>query len=94
MGAYISLLRDEDLGPISKEAKEVLSIIMDTSCTTLASVVNDYLDVSRIEQGRMHFDFSDLDVRDLLNECVTELTPSFSKKGITCLNNIPVQRSR
>ena len=87
---YISLLRDEDLGPVSPEAKDALNI-MDTSCTTLATVVNDYLDVSRIEQGRMHFDFSDLDIRDLLNECVSELTPSFNKKGLTCVNNIPVR---
>jgi hypothetical protein len=50
---YISLLRDEDLGPVSKEAKEALTV-MELSCTTLSAVVNDYLDVSRIEQGKMH----------------------------------------
>ncbi len=85
---YISLLRDEDLGKQTKEAKEALDI-MDTSCTTLSSVVNDYLDVSRIEQGKMHFDFIDIDVRDLLRECMAELSPSLAKKNLEFINHVP-----
>ncbi|MES2985767.1 MAG: ATP-binding protein [Patescibacteria group bacterium] len=85
---YISLLRDEDLGPVSKEAKEALGV-MELSCTTLASVVNDYLDVTRIEQGRMHYDFVNLDLRELLRECMTELAPSFERSGLACVDNIP-----
>lgn len=89
---YISLLKDEDLGPQTKEAKEALEI-MDTSCTTLSTVVNDYLDVSRIEQGKMHFDFVDIDVRELLGECMQELAPSFAKNHLTCVNNVPSKKN-
>lgn len=85
---YISLLTDGDLGPISPEAKEALSV-MQISCTTLAAVVNDYLDVSRIEQGRMHYDFTNVDLRELLRECITELTPSLTRSKLKCIDNIP-----
>ncbi|MES2623048.1 MAG: ATP-binding protein [Patescibacteria group bacterium] len=85
---YISLLRDEDLGPVTPEAKEALTI-MELSCTTLATVVNDYLDITRIEQGRMHYDFANVDVRALLKECMTELQPSFERAKIQCIDNVP-----
>lgn len=87
---YISLLKEEDLGPMTPEAKSALDI-MNTSCTTLSTIVNDYLDVSRIEQGKMHFDFGNVDVRDLLHECMNELAPSFAKKHLTCVNKVPAK---
>lgn len=87
---YVSLLKEGDFGVQSKEAMDALGVI-DTSCTTLSTVVNDYLDVSRIEQGKMHFDFVNIDVRELLNECITEITPSFTKNKLTCINNVPVK---
>jgi signal transduction histidine kinase len=89
---YVSLLKDEDLGPQTKEAKDALDVI-DTSCTTLSTVVNDYLNVTRIEQGKMHFDFVNIDVRELLQECITEISPSFTKNKLTCINNVPVKSS-
>jgi len=88
MRGYISLLKDEDLGPQTKESKDALDI-MNISCMTLSTIVNDYLDVSRIEQGKMHFDFVSIDVRDLLQECMSELAPSFAKNHLTCINNVP-----
>ncbi len=87
---YISLLKEEDLGPMTPEAKDALDI-MNTSCTTLSTIVNDYLDVSRIEQGKMHFDFISIDVRELLQECMSELAPSFAKNHLTCINNVPTK---
>lgn len=85
---YISLMREGDLGVVSDEAKEALGV-METSCTTLAAVVNDYLDVSRIEQGKMHYDFTNVDMRELLRECITELSPSFARANLACIDNIP-----
>lgn len=87
---YISLLHDEDLGPITNQAKEALEV-MQLSCTTLATVVNDYLDVSRIEQGKMHYDFTNVDMRQLVKECMTELAPSFTRANLVCINNIPIE---
>lgn len=85
---YISLLREGDLGPVSAEAQEALGV-METSCTTLAAVVNDYLDVTRIEQGKMHYDFTNVDMRVLLRECMTELSPSFTRANLQAIDKIP-----
>ncbi len=90
---YSSLLLEGDMGELSKEAKNALQVMI-RSCDTLSSVVNDYLDVSRIEQGKMRYEFSEVDVHALIVECVKELTPSIENHGLTCTVNISENWSR
>lgn len=85
---YSSLLLEGDMGELSAEAKEALQVMI-RSCDTLSSVVNDYLDVSRIEQGKMRYEFVEVDARELVLECVKELTPSIQSHGLTCDVDMP-----
>lgn len=85
---YSSMIMEGDFGPVSPEVKDAASVMID-SCNTLARVVNDYLDVTRIEQGRMKFDFSDVDLRSLINTCVQELSPSITRAGLKCNLHLP-----
>lgn len=85
---YSSLLLEGDMGELSKEAKEALQVMI-RSCDTLSSVVNDYLDVSRIEQGKMRYEFVEVDARELILECVKELTPSIQAHCLTCEVDMP-----
>jgi len=45
-------------------------------------LVDDYLNVSRIEQGKMKYEFSDFNLGDLVNEVANEQRPSVEKKGL------------
>jgi signal transduction histidine kinase len=79
---FASLALEGDYGPIPDNAKKPFEIIMH-SAQALVVVVNDYLDVSRIEQGRMKYDFSDFDLKTLVKTVVDEFTPTLSGKPLT-----------
>lgn len=85
---YSAMIMEGDFGPVSKEVRDASSVMID-SCNTLARVVNDYLDVTRIEQGRMKFEFSDVDMKSLVNTCVQELSPSITRAGLKCNLHLP-----
>jgi len=68
---YVDLLRGEK-DPHSPKTAENLQRI-DASAAQLVTLVGDILDVSRLEQGRMKFDFAPVDV----NETARTSTESF-----------------
>ncbi len=85
---YSSMIVEGDFGPVSQEVKDAANVMID-SCNTLARVVNDYLDITRIEQGRMKFEFSDVDLKGLIHTCIQELSPSITRAGLKCFVHLP-----
>lgn len=79
---YASMLLDGDFGPVEGEVRDAMSKIY-TSTNDLVVLVGDYLDVSRIEQGRMQYDFSTFDLRELAATVVTELRPNIEHAKLT-----------
>ncbi len=64
---------------------EVLEMIKDTNSAALRliTIVNDFLDVSRLEQGHVTFEASDFSAQELIAEVVKSLTEIAHKKNIT-----------
>ncbi|MBU3668551.1 MAG: hypothetical protein FGM57_01130 [Candidatus Taylorbacteria bacterium] len=79
---YASMLLDNDFGEIKGEVRDAVDKVY-KSTQDLVVVVGDYLDVSRIEQGRMQYDMSDFDMRDLVATIVTELRPNIERAKLT-----------
>lgn len=79
---YSSMLLEGDYGKMPAKISEAIKII-DTSTQSLIVIVNEFLDVSRIEQGRMKYEFTDFDIRKLVEEVVAEQKPNVEKKGLT-----------
>ncbi len=79
---YASMLLDGDFGEIRDSVKEAIEKIF-KSTQDLVILVGDYLDVSRIEQGRMQYDFSTFDARDIVGTVVTELRPNVDLAKLT-----------
>lgn len=75
---YASMLLDGDFGPVEGEVKDAITKVY-SSTNDLVVLVGDYLDVSRIEQGRMQYDFSSFDLRDLAGTVLTELRPNIEQ---------------
>lgn len=71
---YSKLLKDKNL-------KEMIDDIYDSS-TRLIQIVNDFLDVSRIEQGRLEYKIEKVDILKLVEEVVQELKTNASEKGL------------
>lgn len=75
---YASMLLDGDFGEVKDGVKDSIEKIY-KSTQDLVVLVGDYLDVSRIEQGRMQYDFTQFDLRALVGTVVAELRPTIEK---------------
>lgn len=79
---YASLLLDGSFGKMSDETKSAVDKIFQAS-QALVIMVEDFLSISRIEQGRMKYDFSSTDIRNLIATIIQEQMPSVSRAGLT-----------
>ena len=76
MRGYYSMIQDGTFGKINNpEIEDVLDKIS-RSTTDLTMIVEDYLNISRIEQGRMQYNFTSLDIADVVKDVVKEVRPT------------------
>ncbi|MBY0539036.1 hypothetical protein K2P56_01190 [Patescibacteria group bacterium] len=78
---YVSLVLDGSYGKMPKAAEEGLHQVFERA-TDMAKSVDTYLNVSRIEQGRMKYDFINVDLAPILKKAVKDFTPNAEKKGV------------
>lgn len=62
---YASMLAEGSFGAIPKKAKTALERILQSS-DHLVNLVNDFLNLSRIERGKMEYDFKEFDLKELV----------------------------
>jgi signal transduction histidine kinase len=85
---YSSMLLDGDFGILPQKAIESVQTIM-KSCQNLINIVGDFLNISRIEQGRMVYEKSIFDMRELVKEVANELKPNIQNAGLSLELEIP-----
>jgi len=78
---YSSLILEGDYGPVTDELKKAAQVIFE-STNTLAVVVDDYLNVSRIELGQMKYNITKFDFKELVQTVIDELKPNVKKAGL------------
>jgi PAS domain S-box-containing protein len=76
---YVDLLIDGDAGEVTEEQKEFLDIVKNNS-DRLVLLVNDLLDVSRIEAGRVNLRLQPVDLAGSIHEVATSLRPLMEQK--------------
>ncbi len=81
------LLLAEECGPISEEQQEFLSMIYSTSDQML-NLLNDLLDVSVIESGRLELNLDTASMTDIINQRVALNKITAGKKGITLYTDL------
>jgi PAS domain S-box-containing protein len=70
----VGLLNEGVAGELSNEARK-LTEISQANTNRLLMLIDDILDISKIELGELSFDFKTLDVRELLEEVVQTMEP-------------------
>ncbi len=80
------LIRDTDL---SEEQLEYVDTIS-SSAENLLKIINNILDLSRIEMGKFHLNIETVDLHKMLNELSVFFTPSVQKKGLELKVDSPV----
>ena len=78
---FAEILRDEIIGPIRPEQRELV-VDIHTSGRHLLNMINDILDLSKIEAGTMDLDFETFSVVDAMEEVNTIVNALASKKQI------------
>lgn len=79
---YTDLLLDEIDGPINEEQKKSLKKIT-VNARHLLNLINDILDLSRIESGKVELEPSEFDLQELINSSVPVFEPMVSRKGLS-----------
>ena len=78
---YIELIEDGAYGKASVKLQKVLHD-MDESNERLVTLVDEFLDITRIEQGRTKFTFKENDIAAIVTDVVKEFTDRAEKKGL------------
>lgn len=78
---FTSLLRRELTGPLNSEQRKQLEIVQ-SSARHLLTLINDLLDVSRIEAGRADLEREPFDCAEVIAEAVKIVQPMGERKGL------------
>jgi signal transduction histidine kinase len=78
---FTSLLRRGISGPVNDEQTKQLGIVQ-TSASHLLGLINDLLDVSRIEAGKADLHYESFDFIEVANEVVRVMQPLAEKKSL------------
>lgn len=78
---FSSVLLHEWIGPVSREQKERLSTI-NRAGQHLLSLINDVIDVSKIEAGMIETFDEDFNLKDLIIEAVDSISHDAESKGL------------
>ena len=85
---YASMLKEGSYGTIADTGKEILDRIFGAA-QHLVVIIDDFLNISRIEQGRMQYDFGPVDMRQLATGIMNDLKQGAEQKGLQLVFDAP-----
>src|SRR5665811_996359 len=77
----VSMIRDGEYGEVGKDLRQPLEDI-NTSSERLIHLVNDLLNLSRIQAGRLKYTLSEFSIADVIIKTVHLLQPLSQEKGL------------
>ena len=77
----LRLLLDGDVGKMSKEQDDFLERGYQTN-ERMINLVNDLLDVSRIEEGRFGYNFQEVEIANIIRKAIAEVSIVAAKRNI------------
>lgn len=90
---YASILMTGKLGPVSPVQKERLEKINSHS-NNLTHLINNLLDIARIESGRVQMEIKEVVIKDLLDSIIDTITPQIKEKNISLKINIKTDATK
>jgi PAS domain S-box-containing protein len=88
---FSSVILNEWLGPVNAEQKENLAIIL-RSGKHLLTLINDVIDVSKIEAGKIESVPEEFELRDLVEEAMNLVKQDAQEKGLDLRAAVTPQR--
>ena len=78
---FTGILVQELVGPLNDEQKKQLGMVRESS-SHLLDLINDVLDISKIEAGQLEVKLNPFDLRACLEKCMHGVQPLAEKRGI------------
>lgn len=78
---FISILNQQHIGPINNEQKEIIDKIS-RNTKTLIDLVNDMLNLSKIEANKLDLQISENPIDSLVNKAIEKIQILYDSKGI------------
>jgi len=85
---YVDLLLDEEAGELNDMQKDFLTIVKQNS-ERLVNLINDFLDISRIESGKIVFEIKTHDIKSIIQEVVSTFKGLIEEKSLRLELKIP-----
>jgi signal transduction histidine kinase len=79
---FTGILQQEMVGPLNAEQKKQLGIVRNSS-THLLNLINDVLDISKIEAGQLTIAQEPCDIKEAIEKVTRNMKPLAEKKGIS-----------
>jgi PAS domain S-box-containing protein len=83
---FLTLIHNESYKNIGEMKQFALNA--KRSAESLLDIINDILDLSKIEAGKMELDQSEINLSDLIDEAITILSGKAAEKGINIIKSI------
>ncbi len=87
----VALVLDKVLGGITDEQQETLEMVL-SDIDRLTRIVNDFLDISKIESGKLELEKDYVDVGQFVSELLKSFAPVAEAKGLSLLKEIGVNK--
>lgn len=84
---FSELIKEEGVGPLNEKQKEYIDYIHESG-KHLLSLINDILDLSKVESGKMALELSDFDLKPLLEKSMVFIKEKAAKHGIALSTGI------
>jgi len=84
---YIDLILSGDTGDVNELQQEFLEIVFENS-ERLNNLINDLLDVEKIETGKVEMKFSDVSLSSIVNIAAKTMKAAADKKGLKLVADI------
>ncbi len=85
---FAEVMLEERFGPIGTERYREYVRDMRASGEHIMSLVNDLLDLSKVEAGRLELDFTDLDLNDIVEQSVAIMQPQANSGRVIIRNSL------
>ena len=85
---YTDLLTNPKVGELNNRQHDFLDIIQ-SNAERLSNLVNDILDISRIDGGKVNLDLQTIAITPLIQTVLKDFTFEIEEKGLSLVKNIP-----
>jgi PAS domain S-box-containing protein len=86
---FSEVMMDERFGPVGNERYREYLKDIHASGGHLVSLINDLLDLSKIEAGKLELSFGSVNLNDLTQQCVAIMQPQANRERIIIRSSLP-----